>query len=110
MGDKVLSLLGLARRAGKLEIGFEAAKGAARAGKSQLLIAAADISAKTYKNLCYEGDRAGIPAVRLSQGTEDISAACGIRAGVLSVGDAGFARGILMAMEESNERKEESKL
>ena len=38
--DKLLSLLGLARRAGKVEPGFDAAVGAARSGKACLLLAA----------------------------------------------------------------------
>ena len=56
--DKLLSLLGLARRAGKIEPGFDAAVSAARGHKAALLLAARDISEKTLKNLRYEGDRA----------------------------------------------------
>ena len=59
--DKLLSLLGLARRAGKIEPGFDAAVSAARGHKAALLLAARDISEKTLKNLRYEGDRAGVP-------------------------------------------------
>ena len=110
MQNKILSLLGLARRAGKLDTGFEAVKSAARAKKSCLLLAAEDISEKTYKNLCYEGERNRVPVMRIPESTENISIACGIKAGVLSVGDAGFARGLRKAMEERNERKEECKL
>ena len=70
MENKLLSLLGLARRAGKVEPGFDAAVGAARSGKAALLLAAGDISEKTVKNLRYEGDRAGIPTLRVSSGME----------------------------------------
>ena len=42
--DKLLSLLGLARRAGKIEPGFDAAVSAARGHKAALLLAARDIS------------------------------------------------------------------
>ena len=52
MADKLLSLLGLAKRAGKLEPGFDAAVAAVRSGKASLLVAARDISKKTvYREL-----------------------------------------------------------
>ena len=95
--DKLLSLLGLARRAGKVEPGFDAAVGAARSGKAYLLLAAGDISEKTVKNLRYEGDRAGAATLR----------ACGARAGVLAVTDKGFAKAIKGLAEAATEDKEE---
>lgn len=93
--DKVLSLLGLCRRAGRLEGGFDVCREAARAGKAALLLAASDVSDKTYKNLRYEADRAGIQAVRLNADMTELSKACGLRAGVVTVNDRGFAGAIL---------------
>ena len=103
MADKVLSLLGLARRAGKLEAGFDAAVSAARAKKARLLIAAADVSEKTVKNLKYEGDRVGIPTVRGNAGMEETGRACNVRAGVLAVTDQGFAAALLKELEREKE-------
>ena len=57
MVTKLLSMLGLARRAGKLESGFDAAVIAAREGKAALLLAARDISEKTFQNLRYEAEK-----------------------------------------------------
>lgn len=97
--NKVLSLLGLARRAGRLEAGFDACQKAARTGKAALLAAASDISDKTYKNLCYEAQRAGIPAVRLQAPIEELGHACGVRAGVVAVNDKGFAGAVMKELE-----------
>ena len=83
--DKLLSLLGLARRAGKIEPGFDAAVSAARGHKAALLLAARDISEKTLKNLRYEGDRAG----------------------VLAITDKGFAKAVKELAEAVTEEKEE---
>ena len=83
--DKLLSLLGLARRAGKIEPGFDAAVSAARGHKAALLLAARDISEKTLKNLRYEGDRAG----------------------VLAITDTGFAKAVKELAEAVTEEKEE---
>ena len=97
--NKTLSLLGLARRAGRLEAGFDACQKAARAGKAALLAAAGDISDKTYKNLCYEAQRAGIPAVRLTASIQELGHACGVRAGIVAVNDKGFAGAVIKELE-----------
>lgn len=106
--DKLLSLLGLARRAGRLEAGFDACRAAAREGRSALLAAAADVSPKTYKNLEYEARRAGIEAVRVPAGMFELGKACGVRAGVVSVNDKGFAAALRKEMERTERMKEES--
>lgn len=107
MEDKILSLLGLARRAGRLAAGFEAAAQAAREGKAAAVISAGDISPKTYKNLEYEARRAGIPAARLRASMKELSRACGIKAGVFAVTDQGFAQAILDKMGSRKDEKEE---
>ena len=108
--EKLLSLLGLARRAGKVEPGFDAAVTAAREGKAALLVAAGDISPKTEKNLRYEGGPAGIPTVRIGTGMEALGRACGIRAGVLAVTDKGFAKAAAGLAGDVTEEKEERAL
>lgn len=100
MADKALSLLGLARRAGKVTAGFDACAIAARDGEARLLLAARDISEKTYKNLCYEAGRAGIPAARIEAPMSEVGRACGVKAGVLAVTDQGFAKALL-GLEET---------
>ncbi len=95
MADKVLSLLGLCRRAGKLEGGFDMCALAARHGEAKLLLAAVDISEKTYKNLRFEAERAGIPCARAEALMAELGKACGLRAGVLAVTDEGFAKALL---------------
>lgn len=106
--NKLLSLLGLARRAGRLEAGFDACRAAAREGRSALLLAAADVSPKTYKNLQYEAERAGIPAARTRAGMLELGRACGVRAGVVSVNDKGFALALQKEMERTERMKEDA--
>lgn len=107
MADKLLSLLGLARRAGKIEPGFDAAVTAARSGKACLLVVARDISEKTVKNLRYEGDRAGVPTLRVTASMEELGRACGVRAGVLAVTDKGFSKAVKGLGEAVTDEKEE---
>ena len=108
--DKVLSLLGLCRRAGRLQAGFDVCRETARAKEAALLIAAGDVSEKTYKNLRYEAGRAGIQAVRIQAGMAELSKACGIKAGVVAVTDEGFAGALLKeygGIPESQQREKE---
>lgn len=109
MSGKVLSLLGLARRAGRLEIGFEAAAQAARQKRACLLLLSADVSAKTGKNMRYEGERAGIPTLCLRSPMDEIGRACGVKKiGAAAVTDPGFAQSLTRAA--AAEEKEETSL
>lgn len=105
--DKLLSLLGLCRRAGRLEAGFIACQEAARTGKAALLAAASDVSEKTCKNLRYEAERAGIPMVRLGADMQSLGHACGVRAGVVAVTDEGFAQAVQKEYGKDLEREKE---
>ncbi len=100
--NKLLSMLGLARRAGKLTLGFDAAVGAIRSGSAQGVIASADLSEKTFKNLKFEADKYGIAAVRINETTESLSIATGRKAGVAAICDKGFMRAISKMNAEDN--------
>lgn len=104
MTDKTLSLLGLSRRAGKLTAGFDAAVQAAREKQAVLLLAAADISEKTFQNLSFEGTRAGVQTLRLGTKIEETGRACGVKAGVFAVTDEGFAKAIRKELGEPVDR------
>ena len=108
--NRVLNLLSMARRAGRVEPGFDASVAAAKTGKAALLLAAEDISEKAYKNLRFEAERAGIPAARLKTGIDALGRACGVRAGVLAVTDQGFARAVLAELEKTEIEKEDNSL
>lgn len=88
---KALSVLGLARRAGRLRWGYETAADALRRGECALVLVAQDLSEKTRKNMRFEADRAGAALLETAFTMEDISAAIGKKTGVLAVCDAGFA-------------------
>ena len=89
--DKVLSMLGICRRAGKLEAGFDLVCEKIREKKAYLTLTAQDISDKTFKNLKYEADKQKIPCRRIGADRICLGKACGIKAGVLAVTDEGMA-------------------
>lgn len=92
--NKTLSMFGLARRAGKLECGFDAAVDAVKSGRAKGAVAACDISDKTFANLKFHADECGIPAIRTAETVQEISEAIGRKAGVLAICDEGFFKRI----------------
>lgn len=88
--NRILSLLGLARKAGKLTVGFAASKEACLKGKACFAVVASDISEKSEKEIKYfSGGK--IPVVRVPYTITEVSAAIGIKAGIVAVCDGGFA-------------------
>ena len=107
MRDKLLAMLGLARRAGKLYAGYDLCVEKIRAGQVALAAAAEDISDKTFKNLLFEAERKGVKTIRLSAKMEEIGKACGVRAGIAVITDNGFAEAVMRLYEDRDRNKEE---
>lgn len=89
--NKIINLLTVCRRAGKLVLGFDAAKEAVLSKKAALVILAGDISAKTEKEIRYFADKSGVKVIRADITIEELSAGIGKKAGVTAVCDSGFA-------------------
>lgn len=96
MNDKALGLLGIARRAGRLSIGHDAAKGAVLAGKARLCLLSGDASERLEREfLRMTQEKKGVPLRRVRYTMEQFHHAIGARAGVLTVDDDGFAEKLL---------------
>lgn len=99
--DPVLSRLGLARKAGKLTVGFAASKEACVSGKAQLVVVASDISDKSFKEIKYFSG-GEIPVSRVTHTILEISHSVGIKCGIVAVCDDGFAKAIMQALTTAN--------
>ena len=92
---KIMGLLGLAKKAGRVSSGESACKEAVRFGSSYLIIVAGDASANTAKNITDSCKYYEVPYVTLGT-KESLGAAIGNEYNaVVSVNDEGFASGIL---------------
>jgi ribosomal protein L7Ae-like RNA K-turn-binding protein len=91
--DPVLSRLGFARKSNNLSVGFAAAKESVQKKNAKLIVIAADVSPKSEKEIKYFAK--DIPTVKIPQTILSLSAAIGIKAGIVSVNDQGFADAIL---------------
>lgn len=93
MNEKLLQLLGIARRAGRLSLGHDAAKSTLVAGKAYLCILSNDASERLEREFTHlaQSARRPIPVMRLSSSMEQLHKAIGVKAGVLTVNDESFA-------------------
>ncbi len=109
MNDKVISLLGLAERAGKIASGEFAAEKAVKTGKARLIIVAEDASDNTKKMFTNMCTHYKVP-IYLFGTKEELGHAMGqeFRAS-LSVEDAGFAKTLASRMNVNGGSLNESK-
>lgn len=92
---KLLSLLGLMRKAGKLIYGFDSAVEALKNKKAVCLLYASDVSEKTEKNLKYEAQKYGKDILKLEVTIEEAGSAIGKKAGVFALCDEGFMKALV---------------
>ena len=90
--NKLLGLLTMCRRAGKLQMGFDAMKEALSSGKANAVIIAVDVSPKTEKEARFFADKYKVPATKTDTSLDEIYQALGKRAGILTICDDGFAK------------------
>lgn len=100
---RLMNLLGIARRAGRLELGSAAAKDAVRKRRAKLLLLSSDLSERTTEGMRGEAERAGVRAVALSAGMDEVEFALGRRTGIIAVSDEGFAKALLKLSAENEE-------
>ena len=84
--------MGLARKAGKLAMGNDAAEEAMVQGETRLLILAGDLAPRTRRNISRAAEDAGVTVADTPLTMDEISWAIGRRTGILSVNDEGFAK------------------
>ncbi len=107
MNQALLSLLGMARRAGRLAPGSSAVLQSIRDRKARLVLIASDISPKTMANTRFAAEKQGIPVCVLPCTLEELSFSIGIRAGLVALEDEGFARAVLKKIPSNAENTKE---
>jgi ribosomal protein L7Ae-like RNA K-turn-binding protein len=94
--QKVINLLTICRKAGKLVTGFDISLENVVARKSSYVLLASDISPKTVKELNYqlnsEGLESKVKVLSLPLTMEDVAKYINVRAGVIAICDNGFGK------------------
>ena len=88
---KLTGILSICRKAGKMAMGFDPMKEALLAGKVRIVLTSADISPKTYKEVCYHCQKKNVPVCPLPLSMLELGDAIGRKAAVIAVLDKGFS-------------------
>ncbi|MDR0404760.1 MAG: ribosomal L7Ae/L30e/S12e/Gadd45 family protein [Oscillospiraceae bacterium] len=101
MYESFLSFLGIARRAGKLHLGFSASASYSKRGLARLILVCEDISANSFKKVGEIAARSkDLSVIKIKLSKDDIGFALGKRSGIITVTDRGFAKNIFKLMSE----------
>ena len=101
--DKLLNLLGLCRRAGKLNIGNDLVIDDILNNKCRLVVMASDLSKNTEKKILLNCHRFNTKSIKLTRTKDELSWAVGKYCGVASVIDSGFAKKLAQLNETENQ-------
>ena len=93
--NKLLSLFGLAKKAGRATLGYEKALEAIHKRKAYVVFTASDLSEKTERGLLYAAEGGNVKVIRISYDIFEISQAVGQKTGIVSVNDAGFGKKLI---------------
>ena len=100
--DKILNLLGLARRAGRLACGSDAVKDGIAKGSTAMVLLTSDASEAHQKYLAAAGFNGNI--IHSGYTMEDMFFATGKKICIVGINDAGFADAILKQYEQEGKR------
>ena len=92
--DRLLSFLGICKRAGCLLSGAETVTKAVNDGKAKLALYASDVSENSLKGVLRAAAAKDVPVAKLPQTKEELSFALGKHCGIVCTTDAGFAKKI----------------
>ena len=96
MDDGLTGLIGLARKAGKAEVGEESVAAAATAHKSRLILLSSDAAENTAKRAHRLGESGNCPVVTLPLSKAELGAALGRGScAVMALTDVGLAAGVM---------------
>ncbi len=102
---KLLSLLGMCRRARMLSCGHDAAIGSLRSKSAKLCLLSSDASERLRKEIEREANFDGreIPVRELYSDMNEIGRATGLKSAVVTVNDEGFAKSMLGLLNTEGE-------
>ena len=95
LNNKILSLLGFCRKAGKLIVGTQKVTELINSGVSCLVVLSSDISQKTEKEMKFIASKHKAVVIRINEDTNTVAHSTGTTAGIVATADEGFCKAIL---------------
>ncbi len=106
MNDRILSLLGLCRRAGKLVIGADPVIQSIHSGEAFVVLTASDFSQNSKKYVLKAVSDLNIQIITLNRTKDELSRSVGRMCGILSITDKGFSDKIQELILKEKEQEE----
>ena len=103
--DRLLSTLGICKKAGKVIMGFEAVREAAALGQVSLIVLSGDLSPKSGKEIAFTAEKQNIPVCTAPITMEEIQSRLGKRSGILAITDRGLADTVLRTASRAIEEE-----
>ncbi|MBQ8504467.1 MAG: ribosomal L7Ae/L30e/S12e/Gadd45 family protein [Clostridia bacterium] len=105
MNDKFLSLLGMARRSGKLSLGHDAAISSIVKNRAKLCVMSKESSERLQKEMMHACtfENKNIPLLITEYTTLGLSSAIGSKAAVITVDDEGFVKALIQRYNENTD-------
>ena len=100
--SRLLSALGLCKKAGKLTVGFDVVGEAIRRGNAVILVLTQDVSLKSAARITAIADEHKVRHLTIEAAMDDIERLLGKRAGILAVTDHGLAQVVARQVEEES--------
>lgn len=100
--DKTLSMLGMARRAGKLSMGHDMAQQSIKKNNARLVLLCSDVSPRLVKEFetGIMQTKKRIPLIQADITMNELHFAIGYKAGVITVDDENFSGRIIELLEQ----------
>ena len=103
MSNAILSLIGLSKKAGRLEVGEEPVGAAARARHAKLLLVASDAAANTRRRCAHFAEAGAVPWAELPFTKEELGGTLGRSScALVAVTDIGFASSLAAKLSALN--------
>ena len=103
MSNAILSLIGLSKKAGRLEVGEEPVGAAARARHARLLLVASDAAANTRRRCSHFAEAGAVPWAELPFTKEELGGTVGRSScALVAVTDIGFASSLAAKLSALN--------
>jgi ribosomal protein L7Ae-like RNA K-turn-binding protein len=108
--DKILSLISLAKKAGKVSAGFEEVRHNILKKQVYLVLLSRDLSLKSQKNVRFICDKNDVSVLNIDTDMIAIGKHIGKKSGIVAIKDIGFAQAIEKAFVKFMEDADVSKI
>lgn len=98
MHSKILSMIGLARRAGKLSMGHDMALESLKKRKAKLIVFCSDVSPRLINE--FEKKNSNVPIIKSDITMDEVHFSVGKKVGVMTVDDENFSKRLIELLND----------